>query len=58
MSELYIVCWKSKLTGFTGHGKPMSNRLAGDWVREGNREYGADIHHWQELYRRETHELR
>ena len=51
MNELYIVCWKSNLTGFTGHSKSMSNQLASERVNEGNRKYGADFHHWKELAR-------
>ena len=34
-----IVFWKNKHTGETGHGDPMEDGLANEWVKYGNREF-------------------
>ena len=45
--EQKIICWKSSITGKTGHGMPIEEDLAKAWIEYGNREC-PNIHHWME----------
>jgi hypothetical protein len=44
---LYIVHWKSTLTGAEGHGDPLPREVAMAWVEQGNSRW-PDITHWIE----------
>jgi len=39
-----VITWKSKLTGFTGHGKPMEVETALTAVENANKQY-PDLDH-------------
>lgn len=41
------VAWRSKITGFEGHGEFTNVATARAWVEQGNREF-PDTHHWLE----------
>jgi len=45
MNEQYIICWKSKATGYVGHGDPISKSAAQSWVDRLNKEC-PEIFHW------------
>ena len=46
---LYRVCWRSSLTGATGHGEPLPKEIADAWVKEMNAKL-PDIEHRVEWY--------
>lgn len=44
-NKLFVVHWKSKLTGKTGFGLPMTETAADKWAWMGNCEF-SDIEHF------------
>jgi hypothetical protein len=44
-TSLAVVYWRSKITGHTGHGQPMPEKVAVAAAAKGNREH-PDIEHW------------
>ncbi len=47
-ARLARICWKSKITGATGHGEWFPAHLVRLWVGEMNSEYDILLHHWAE----------
>ena len=45
----HIVYWKSLLTGYEGHGEPLTKQNAEAAVERGNKEFAGIINHWIEV---------
>ncbi len=45
-TQLGVVHWRSRMTGYEGHGQPMPIDQARDVAELGNRKYHMKIDHW------------
>jgi hypothetical protein len=46
--SLFVVHWKSKITGFCGNSSPLSKEIAEDSIKYAREEHGGDIFYWLE----------